>query len=136
MDVISSMSFPVLAFTPNGVMPYSRYENFLRVMKHEFDQRWFDELEVVDSSGRCAVVHGAKILSEPVLARLFGRMVEVRIDSSEELTTYDVAAVRSRVLELLSLYPAAYQSAGIYDSIVERIMIAETTAEIVRTFLD
>jgi hypothetical protein len=136
MNTIASMAFPVLAFTPNGVMPYSRYENLIRVMKHEYDKDWFDDLEVVDSNGVSAVVRSAKIVKEPVLARLFGRMVEVEIQDSEKLADYDVDAVRDRVLEFLSIYPDMYQSAGVYDDILRRVTNATTTGQIVRAFID
>ena len=130
------MAFPVLAFTPIGVMPYSRYENLLRVMKHEYDNKWYDNLEVVDSGGICAVVRSAKIVKEPMFAKLFGRMVEVEIQESENLTDYDVDSVRDRVLEFLSIYPEMYQSAGVYDDIVGKVTQARTTGEIVRAFME
>lgn len=136
INAIASMTFPVIAFTPNGVMPYSRYEKLLRVMKQEYDMRWYDDLEIVDTQGVCAVVRRAKIVKEPILAKLFGRMVEVEIEESERLADYDVENVRDRVLEFLSIYPDMYQSAGIYDNIVGRVTRAKRTAEIVRAFMD
>ncbi len=136
MNEIPSMTFPVLAFTPNGVMPYSRYENLLRVMKHEYNKKWYDDLELVDTDGVCAVVRSAKIVREPMLAKLFGRMVEVEIQESEILGDYDVDSVRDRVLEFLSIYPDMYQSAGAYDDIVRKVTQAKSTAEIVRAFME
>lgn len=130
------MTFPVLAFTPNGVMPYSRYENLLRVMRHEFDKNWYRELEVVDSKGVCAVIRSAKIVKEPLLAKLFGRMVEVEIVDSEKLADYDVHVFRDRVLEYLSVYPDMYQAAGLYDEIVRRVRHARDSGLIVKAFLE
>ena len=48
MNPIESLTYPILAFTPNGVMPYSKYDNLRRVMKHEYDMNWFKDLEIVD----------------------------------------------------------------------------------------
>lgn len=99
-------------------------------------RNWYHDLEVVDSEGTCAVVRAARIVKEPVLAKLLGRMVEVEIQESETLTKYDVQAFRDRVMEFLSRYPDMYQSAGLYDDILRRTIEAETTAQIVRAFMD
>ena len=136
MIAVASMTFPVLAFTPNGVMPYTHYENILRVMKHEYEKDWYDDLELIDSNGVCVVVRSTKIVREPFFAKLFGRMVEVEIQESERLADYDVNAVRSRVLEFLSIYPDMYRSAGIYDEILRRVIQAENIMQIVRAFAD
>jgi hypothetical protein len=135
MNTVSSLTFPVLAFTPNGVMPYSCYENLLRVMKHEYEKNWYKDLEIIDSRGACVIVRSARIVKEPMLARLFGRMVEVEIEESETLANYDVDAVRSRVIEYLSIYPEMHQAAGYYDELVRSVNQASTPAAIVQLFL-
>ena len=136
MNAVASLTFPVLAFTPNGVMPYSRYENLLRIMKHEYEMNWYKDLEIVDTEGTCVVVRSARIVKEPILAKLFGRMVEVEIQEAEKLADYDVDSTRSRVLEFLSLYPEMYQSAGLYDELVKRVGEAATSADVVKSFLE
>jgi len=62
---ITTMQFPVLAFTPNGVMPYSKPDNLLRCMAHEYDMGWYKDLEIVDSEGVCAVVRSASVVKTP-----------------------------------------------------------------------
>lgn len=136
MNAAASLVFPVLAFTPNGVMPYSRYENLLRVMKNEYDMDWYKDLELVDSKGTCVVVRSACIAKESILAKMFGRMVEVEIRYADKVAEYDVESTRSRVFEFLSLYPGMYQSAGFYDELVKKLGKATTTDEIVSLFLE
>ena len=132
---ITTMNFPVLAFTPNGVMPYSEPDNLLRCMAHEYDLGWYNQLELVDSSGGCAVVESAKIVKEPVLARVLGRMVEVKLVNAAKLTDYDTAATKDRVIEFLSIYPDMYQTAGVYDEILNKVNRASSTREVVMAFL-
>ena len=103
MNVIESLHFPVLVFPPNGIMPYSHYDNLLRVMKHEYDKQWYNDLEVVDCDGSCAVIHSASIIGGPILGWIFGGMVEIEITDAEKLTNYDVEAVRDRVMKFLDI---------------------------------
>jgi len=105
-------------------------------MKHEYEMNWYKDLEIVDTRGTCVVVRSARILKEPMLASLFGRMVEVEIQEAEKIADYDVDSTRSRVTEFLSLYPDMYQSAGFYDELVKRVGKAATSAEIVKSFLE
>ena len=105
-------------------------------MKREYEMNWYKDLEIVDTNGTCVVVRSARIVKEPMLAKLFGRMVEVKIQEAEKLADYDVDATRSRVLEFLSLYPDVYQSAGLYDDLVMRVGKATTSADIVKSFLE
>lgn len=105
-------------------------------MKHEYDMNWYKDLEIVDTKGACVVVHSARIVKEPLMAKMFGRMVEVEIQEAEKLTDYDVESTRSRVLEFLSLYPEMYQSAGFYDELVKRVRKAATPADVVKSFLE
>lgn len=135
-NIVASMSFPVLAFTPNGVMPYSSYENLLRVMKHEYDMQWYENLEVVDTKGTCVVVSSARIVRQPKFAKILGGMVEVEIDGAAKVADYDVDAFRSRVLEFLSIYPDMYQSAGIYNQLIKQVEMAATPTAIVWAFLE
>lgn len=129
------MSFPVLAFTPNGVMPYTSYDNLLRVTKREYDLNWYVDLEIIDSKGECVVVRWARIVKEPLLARILGRIIDVEIESAEKLVDYDVDAVKSRVAEFLSLYPEMYESAGVYDELINEVQLATMTHEIVYAFV-
>jgi hypothetical protein len=132
---IASMRFPVLAFTPIGVMPYSSVDQLRRCMPREWDLGWYRDLEIVDSDGRCAVIRSARIVRKPLFARLLGKLVEVAITDSQDLGQYNLAAVQDRVMEFLAIYPHMYLSAGAYDDIVRRVKHATTTEEIARIFL-
>jgi hypothetical protein len=133
MDTVSSLAFPVLAFAPNGIVPYSRYENLLSVTRREYDKGWFDNLELVDSSGVSAVVQSVRVLSRSPLSWLIGGTVSVEIVEAKMLAVYDVDAVRSRVLEFLSIYPDMYESSGL-DEITEKVNRARTTEALVGVF--
>ena len=135
MNPIESLTYPILAFTPNGVMPYSTYDNLRRVMKHEYDMNWFKDLEVVDVAGTCAVIRHARIVNQPILARIFGGMVEVEIEDAEKLCEYDVGATKDRVFEFLWLYPDGYQSLGILDELERKIKKASTVKQVVEAFM-
>lgn len=128
------MQFPILAFTPNGVMPYTKPENLLRCMAHEYDLGWYNQLELIDCAGTCAVIESATVVKQPVLARMFGRMVEVEILNAIKLADYDVAQAKDRTMEFLNIYPDMYQSAGVYDEIIKQVERASTTQEIVQAF--
>lgn len=134
MSNIESISFPVIALTPNGVMPYSQYGNLLRVMKHEYEMGWFDNLEVIGIGGESFTIRSADIVSEPFLAKIFGRMVEVRVTDSYRRSENDTDSIRERVLQQLSLHPDMYVSAGVYDNMVNDVAKAKTTKEIVEVF--
>ncbi|WP_442482945.1 hypothetical protein [Aeoliella sp. SH292] len=134
MNPVATLTFPVLAFTPVGVRPYSLYESLLRVMKHEYALGWYNDLEIVDSNGVCVVVRSARLVKVPIIAKLFGGMVEVEIQDAEKLAEYDLDSMRSRAIEFLSLYPGMYQASG-YEELVKRVDKAATSADIVSVFL-
>ncbi len=136
MNPIESLAYPILAFTPNGVMLYSHYDNVRRVMKREYDMGWFSDLEVVDCAGACAVIRSARIVKQSVLARIFGGMVEVEFDDVERLCEYDLATTKDRVQEFLRLYPDAYVSMGILNELEAKIEKASNVRQVVEAFLN
>lgn len=135
MNPIESLTYPILAFTPNGVMPYSKYDNLRRVMKHEYDMNWFKDLEVVDSAGACAVIRSARIVKQPMLASIFGGMIEVELEDAERLCEYDLVTTKDRVQEFLRLYPDGYQSQGILDELETKIEKASSVRQVVEAFM-
>ena len=136
MNPIESLTSPILAFTPNGVMPYSNYANLRRVMKREYDMDWFRDLELVDSAGVCAVIHGARIVKQPILASIFGGIVEVEIEAAERLCEYDLRATKDRVMEFLRLYPDGYQSMGLLDELEVKVGKATSVHQVVEAFMN
>ena len=136
MNPIASLTFPILAFTPNGVMLYSNYDNIRRVMKREYNMNWFIDLEVVDCEGACAVIRRARIVKQPILASIFGGMVEVEFHDAERLCEYDLATAKDRVQEFLRLYPDAYQSMGILNELEAKIKKASNIRQVVEAFRD
>jgi len=134
MDNIESLGFPAIALTPNGVMPYSQYENLLRVMKHEYEMGWFNDIEVIGIDGISIIIRSASIVAEPLLAKVFGRMVKVQVNESFRNVENEVDSIRERVLQHLSLHPDMYVSAGVYDNIVNDVAKSKTTRELVEVF--
>ena len=92
------------------------------------------QLELIDGAGTCAVIESAAVVKQPLLARMFGRMVEVEILNAKKLADYNVAQAKDRTMEFLNTYPDMYQSAGVYDEIVKQVERASTTREIVQAF--
>ena len=117
-------------------MLYSNYDNVRRVMKREYDSDWFSDLEVVDCEGACAVIRSARIVKQPILARIFGGMVEVEFDDAERLCEYDLATTKDRVQEFLRLYPDAYESMGILNELEVKIEKASNVRQVVEAFLN
>ncbi len=136
MNAVSSLMYPVLAFTPVGVVPYTSYDNLIRVTKREYNMNWFTELEIIDARGTCVVIHMARIAKEPLLTKLLGGHLEVEIMDAEKLTEYDVSATRSRVIEFLSIYPEMFESAGNFDEMLRQVNQATTSQEIIQLFLN
>lgn len=134
MNEIESVTFPAIALTPNGVMPYTKCENIKKVVKHEYEMGWFDDLELIGISGDSCTIHSAEIVSEPLLAKLLGRTVEVRILSSSRNPNENVDSIRERVLQHLSQHPDMYLSAGVYDEMVNDVSRATEIKTIVEVF--
>lgn len=96
---------------------------------------WFKDLEVVDSAGACAVIRSARIVKQPMLASIFGGMVEVEIEDAERLCEYDLVTTKDRVQEFLRLYPDGYQSLGILDELETNIEKALSVHQVVEAFM-
>jgi hypothetical protein len=129
--ILEDMNYPILAFTPNGVMLCSNYSNLKQCMASEYKSGWYNNLEVIDASGNSALIGSARPTGSLFIAMLLGRMITVEFTAVSSLGTQSLEAVRSRVLEFLSVYPGMYQSAGVFEEVERRVKSASQISDII-----
>jgi hypothetical protein len=130
------IAFPVLAFTPIGIVPYTSLSRLSRCMVREYRMGWYNELEIIDSCGMCFVIHGAVPHKVPWCARLFGKQIEVQIVQMDCCGELAISAIRDRVREFMEIYSHQFIARGDFERIVKMVDAAATASDVIVCFLD
>ena len=133
---IDQLTFPVIAMTPNGIMPYSNKEALLTCMPKELKKGWYKNLEIVDNVGNCLSIVDVQVTAKPFFGGMFGGMCKVTPIEIKNFGPILIGDLHSRVGEFIRIYEDQYISMfGDINKILRKIKHCKTPADIIDCFI-